>query len=174
MARLGAEGSQHQRDGPVRDGVPDPRGQPAGAGTNEYPLGGTGDGPPGQPGRLLEPLQPVGKVLGEFVVHRLVYSPLPSHGLLLVPQYVHDVGEQCLHPSGHPLGHAIQVGKGQVPGQSAPPPANHPLVVHPQGRRQLPQERPETSRNFSKRSEKSFSRSTPLCTVVKGGVIMDR
>ena len=27
------------------DGVPDPRGQPAGAGTNEYPLGGTGDGP---------------------------------------------------------------------------------------------------------------------------------
>ena len=45
MARLGAEGSQHQRDGPVRDGVPDPRGQPAGAGTNEYPLGGTGDGP---------------------------------------------------------------------------------------------------------------------------------
>ena len=45
LARLGAEGSQHQRDGPVRDGVPDPRGQPAGAGTNEYPLGGTGDGP---------------------------------------------------------------------------------------------------------------------------------
>ena len=45
MARLGAEGRQHQRDGPVRDGVPDPRGQPAGAGTNEYPLGGTGDGP---------------------------------------------------------------------------------------------------------------------------------
>ena len=34
---LGAEGSQHQRDPVPRDGVPDPRGQPAGAGTNEYP-----------------------------------------------------------------------------------------------------------------------------------------
>ena len=72
-----------------------------------------GQGIPGQPGRLFEPLQPVGKVLGKFVVHRLVYSPLPSQGLLLVAQYVHNVGKQRLHAAGHPL------------------------VVHPQGRLQL-------------------------------------
>src|SRR5918996_446717 len=44
MARIGAERSQHQRDGPVRDGVADSRGQPARSDKNEYSMGGTSYG----------------------------------------------------------------------------------------------------------------------------------
>ena len=64
----------------------------------------TGQGPPGQPGFRLEPLQPLGEVLGENELHGPVYLALAAQELLPGAQGVHHVGEQRLHAAGHSMG----------------------------------------------------------------------
>ena len=131
----------------VGSGAPPPPPTPVGTDAEE-----TGQGPPGQPGFRLEPLQPPGKVLGENEFHRPVNPPLAAQELLPGTQGVHHIGEKRVQAAGHPTGQLHEFRQKQISGQTAPPQAIQPIVLHPRDAASSPQVSPDSSRKLSRRS----------------------